>query len=93
MDTPEQIRAGASKHGAKIPILSDPDLAVTDLYGLWQPKGMGPNGIGGLPIPTTLLADSDNVVRWIDRSEHYSTRSDPDRVFAAVRSGLGLANG
>ena len=42
-------------------------------------------GIPGLPVPTTILADAEGVVRWIDRSENYQRRSDPDYVLSALR--------
>ena len=67
-------------------MLSDRDLAVTDLYGLRNQKiHTGPPGIPGLPVPTTILADAEGVVRWIDQSENYQRRSDPDYVLSALR--------
>ena len=67
-------------------MLSDRDLAVTDLYGLRNQKiHTGPPGIPGLPVPTTILADAEGVVRWIDQSENYQRRSDPDDVLSALR--------
>ena len=67
-------------------MLSDRDLAVTDLYGLRNQKiHTGPPGIPGLPVPTTILADAEGVVRWIDQSENYQRRSDPDHVLSALR--------
>ena len=67
-------------------MLSDRDLAVTDLYGLRNQKiHTGPPGIPGLPVPTTILADAEGVVRWIDQSENYQRRSDPDHVLGALR--------
>ena len=89
-DTPEQIRTGREKHGARAVMLSDRDLAVTRLYGVentapkvnvWNPEG--------LPIPTTILADSQGIVRWIDQTDDYMLRSAPDRVMKAIREGLG----
>ena len=85
-DTTEDIREGKSKHGAKAVMLSDRDLAVTRLYGIentapkvnfWSPEG--------LPIPTTILADREGIVRWIDQSDDYRVRSEPGRVLAALQ--------
>ena len=68
----------------------DRDLSVTSLYNLentaaklnvWSPAG--------LPIPTTILADREGIVRWIDQSDDYRLRSQPDRVLRALREGLG----
>ena len=89
-DTPEKILEGHAKHGLEGVMLSDPDLVVTDLFGLRnQGVHSGPPGIRGLPVPTTILADAQGVVRWIDKSENYQRRSGPDRVLAALREHLG----
>ena len=84
-DTPEQIRAGRAKHGAKVTLLADPDLSVTKQYGLVNRPGLAPGGIRALPIPTTLLVDAHGVVRWIDQATDYAVRSNPERVLAAIR--------
>ena len=85
-DKPARIRAAHPKHGLEATMLSDRDLAVTDLYGLRnQTAHTGPPGIPGLPVPTTILADAEGVVRWIDQSENYQRRSDPDHVLSALR--------
>ena len=93
-DTPEKIRAGMDKHGAKAVMLSDRDLSVTRLYGIENtaPK-VKPRGVPGLPIPTTILADREGVVRWIDQAEDYRVRSQPDRVLVALRDFLGPRRG
>jgi hypothetical protein len=41
-----------------------------------------------LPVPTTILADADGVVRWIDQSENYQRRSEPGYVLAALEQHL-----
>jgi len=87
-DTPEAIRKGRSKHGAKAIMLSDADLAVTSRYNLRNERNLSPKGLGPLPIPTTFLVDSDGVVRWIDQSEDYQVRSSPERVLAAIQGNL-----
>jgi peroxiredoxin len=89
VDSPEQIRAGRSKHGLRAVMLSDAELAVTDLYNLRNPRNFAPSKDGvptlrDLPIPTTLLVDARGVVRWIDQSTDYQVRSDPERVRAAL---------
>jgi len=89
-DTPEQIRSGRSKHGLRAVMLSDPQLAITDLYNLRNPKSFAPKPgvIIPLPIPTTILVDGAGIVRWIDQSTDYMVRSDPGRVMAAIRESL-----
>ena len=88
-DTPAQIRKGMDKHGSKAIMLSDPDLAVTRLYGVEnQAPKLKPPGVPGLPIPTTILADGEGIVRWVDQSDDYRVRSQPDRVLQALREAL-----
>jgi peroxiredoxin len=71
-------------------MLSDPDLAVTDRYNLRNPKNFAPKSgaIVPLAIPTTFLVDRAGTVRWIDQSDDYQRRSDPDRVRAALHAAL-----
>jgi peroxiredoxin len=90
-DTPKELRVGRSKHGLGAIMLSDRELAVTDRFGLRNRgfhSGM-PGGAKALPVPTTILTDAGGVVRWIDQSENYQRRSDPERVRAALRQVLG----
>ncbi len=94
IDSPEQIRAGRAKHGARAVMLSDASLVVTDRYNLRNPTNFAPGQDGGLPtfrglpIPTTILVDAEGVVRWIDQSTDYQVRSDPERVRAALETAL-----
>ena len=84
-DTPEKVKAGHPKHGLKATMLSDRALEVTNLYGLRnQAVNTGPPGMAGQPVPTTILADADGVIRWIDQSENYQRRSQPDYVLGAI---------
>ncbi len=89
IDTPEQIREGMGKHGSKAVMLSDRDMSVARLYNVenLNPK-INFGAAEGLPIPTTILADRDGVVRWIDQTDDYRVRSQPDRVLRALREGL-----
>jgi peroxiredoxin len=87
-DKPARVKSGHRKHGLGAVMLSDPDLAVTDRYGLRNQKiQSGPPG-RPQPVPTSILADANGVVRWIDQSENYQRRSDPDVVLAALREHL-----
>ena len=88
MDRPSQIKEGMSKHGLVSTQLSDPDLVVTDKFNLRNPKNISPRGLGGLPIPTTILVDADGKVRWIDQTDDYMLRSEPERVLAAIWENL-----
>ncbi len=79
-----------SKHGLQAIMLADPDLRVTRALGL---ENTAPTiklpGLAGLPIPTTILVDADQVVRWIDQASDYQVRSAPERVRAALIDALG----
>jgi alkyl hydroperoxide reductase subunit AhpC len=35
-------------------------------------------------MPTTLIVDSDNIVRWMDVHPDYSTRSEPQEILDAL---------
>lgn len=88
-DTVAESARTAAK-GLSMPILSDAELAVTDLYGVRHPGGLAPTpGKRGirrpLAIPTTLLIDAGGVVRWIDRADDYRVRSEASRVLGAIR--------
>jgi peroxiredoxin len=90
-DTPEQIRKGRAKHGARAILLSDPQLEVTDRYNLRNERNVTPRGWTAMPIPTTFLVDASGSVRWIDQARDYQQRSDPDRVLDAIERALGPA--
>ena len=90
-DTPGQIKAGHKKHKLRAQMLSDRKLEVTDRFGLRNRgfhSGM-PGGAKALPVPTSILADGDGKVLWMDQSENYQRRSDPDYVLGALRAHLG----
>jgi peroxiredoxin len=89
-DTPAKVKAGHAKHGLRATMLSDRNLAVTDLYGLKnQAVNTGPPSVPGQPVPTTILADADGVIRWIDQSENYQRRSEPGYVLGAIQQHIG----
>jgi peroxiredoxin len=88
-DKPEELRKSRGKHGLQATMLSDRDLAITDRYNLRNSRGLRPPGVVALPIPTTILADAEGIVRWIDQSDDYQIRSDPGRVLDAIQKGLG----
>lgn len=92
-DSAEKIRAGRGKHGLRAIMVPDPELVVTDRYGLRNPKNFALKSgvIVPLPIPTTILVDAGGTVRWIDQATDYMVRSDPERVRAAIRANLDAA--
>ena len=90
-DHPEEIRAERHLHGLQAVMLSDPDLVVTDAFGL---RNMGahsapPNDdTEALPIPASVLVDENGKVLWLDISENYQRRSPPEVVLAAMQQYL-----
>ncbi len=85
-DTPEEIARGRHRHGLKATMLSDPELLVTDKFGL-RNQGVHitvPGKAPALPVPTSLLVDAGGTVVWMDQSEHYQQRADLDKVGAAM---------
>ena len=88
-DPPEEIRKERRRHGLQARMLSDSDLVVTDAFGLRnQAFHSAPPGddTQALPVPTTLLVDTDGKVLWIDMSENYQRRSDPRVVLEAMQA-------
>ena len=78
------------KHGLQAVMLSDPDARLIDEFGI-RNQGFHsgvPGGAKALPIPTSVLVDAQGIIRWVDQSENYQRRSDPDYVLAAVRDAL-----
>lgn len=83
----------------KITLLADPELEVTEKFGLVHNKALAttspvfrlfglpigiPKGFEQMALPTTLLIDERGIVRWIDQAEDYRVRSDVARVEAAL---------
>jgi peroxiredoxin len=42
------------------------------------------DGTVTLPMPTTIIVDTDHVVRWIDVHPDYSTRSESAQILGAI---------
>ena len=90
-DPPEEIRKRRRVHGLQAIMLSDRTLAVTDAFGLRNEgyhSGRPSDDIEALPIPTSILVDSEGKVLWIDMSDNYQRRSGPDVVLAALQEYL-----
>ena len=72
-------------------MLSDPELVVTDAFGL---RNTGVNSAPprddapALPVPTSMLVDRDGKVLWLDKAENYQRRNGPEVVLAAMQAHL-----
>ena len=63
------------------PLLSDPDHAVIDRYGLFNPNESKRRPV---PYPTTLVIDMEGVVRWKFVETNYKIRPELADILAAV---------
>ncbi len=63
------------------PLLSDPDHAVIDRYGLFNPDESRRRPV---PHPTTLVIDMEGVVRWKFVEINYKIRPELADILAAV---------
>jgi len=70
-------------------ILSDPDLAVTDAFGLRHLGGRSATG-EDKPYPTTFVLDADGVVKMKIENETYRDRPSPKEVLAALRESVAV---
>lgn len=62
-------------------LLSDPDAAVINRYGLFNqddPRGRA------IPHPTTYVIDRDGVVRWKMTEVNYRIRPENEDILAAL---------
>lgn len=105
-DRPETVLQHVAEDDIPFTVLSDPDLALIKRFGLLHqgalqfrifffggikfPLGW-PVGFKEMAIPTTLLLDEDQVVRWIDQADDYRIRGDAARTEAALRETFGEA--
>jgi peroxiredoxin len=84
VDPPDRNAQVVRELGLDFPVLSDPDLAVIDRFGLRHA-----GGIPGADIarPATFVLDRDGVVRWRDLTENYRIRPRPDDVLRVIDGG------
>ena len=98
--TPDGSLSTQEKHDLTFSVLSDPGNQVATAAGILTAPSdearaaqlqlgldltaVNADGTTGLPMPTTIIVDSDHVIRWIDVHPDYSTRSEPGDILAAV---------
>ncbi len=42
------------------------------------------DGTAGIPMPATMIIDTDHIVGWVDVHPDYTTRSEPGQILAAL---------
>jgi len=62
-------------------LLSDPDHAVIDRYGVFNPDAT-PNR--PIPHPTVMVIDRDGVVRWRFTETDYRIRAENEMILDAL---------
>lgn len=88
------------KHGLRVAVLSDPDNTLIREAGILTApspearaaqlelgldlEAVNASGTTALPMPATLIIDSDLTVRWVDVHPDYSTRTEPADILAAL---------
>jgi peroxiredoxin len=83
-DSGEESEELRQRLSLAFPILSDPDLAVTDTFGLRHAGGRSATG-EDKPYPTTFVVDARGIVKQIFANETYRDRPSPKDVLAALR--------
>lgn len=84
VDAPAVSADLAKKAGYTFPLLSDPDGAVINRYGLTH-KGAGIGG-GDVARPAEFLLDRTGTVRWRNLTEDYRVRARVEQMLEQARS-------
>jgi peroxiredoxin len=88
------------KHDLEFAVLSDPGLAVARAIGVvtglteeslaaqldvgFDLREVNADGTAALPMPTVAIVDDGLRIHWIDVHPDYTTRTEPDEIFAAL---------
>jgi peroxiredoxin Q/BCP len=73
-----QAALGA-KLGLSFRLLSDPELAAIDAYGVRHPKG-NPMEAADIARPAAFLIDEQGRIAWRELTDDWRVRLDPERV-------------
>ena len=88
------------KHELTFTVLSDPGNQVARAAGVLSAPTtqaraaqlqlgldltrVNADGTAGIPMPTTMITDTDHIVGWVDVHPDYTTRSEPAQILAAL---------
>jgi len=78
------IRAYGLEHHKALGQTKNPKSNIAGI-----PIGLAPFSFSAMAIPTTLLIDETNTIRWIDQTDDYRLRSSNERILDAVKSAFG----
>ena len=97
---PDDSLTMREKNGLRFAVLSDPGDTLAREAGILtapSPEAraaqlklgldlevVNASGTTTLPMPTTLILDSDLTVRWVDVHPNYTTRTEPGEILAAL---------
>jgi peroxiredoxin len=79
-DPTDKLAQYAAKEGIGFALLSDPDLAAINAWGLansTNPK---------VPHPTAVIVDSDGTIRYLRQDVDYKQRPSSEELLAALVS-------
>lgn len=83
VDPVERNREVADRLGLEFPLLSDPDLAAIDAFGLRHPGGSPFSG-GDISRPA-LFVLRDGVVRWRHLTDNWRVRLRAEELLEVVQ--------
>jgi len=81
VDSVEQNAQVVRDLGLEYRILSDPQLAVIDAYGLRHEQGEDEPPIAH---PASFPIDANGVVRWPDLTRNYRLRPQPETILTQI---------
>ena len=84
VDSPEDSRKLSEQAGYTFPFLSDPKAEVARRYDLVH-AGAGING-EDIARPAEFLVDSSGVVRWVNLTENYYVRAQPEQIIEIAKT-------
>ncbi len=98
--TPDGSLSTQEKNQLTFSVLSDPGNQIAKAIGIltapsnearaaqlqlgFDLTAVNADGTTALPMPTTIIVDANQVIRWIDVHPDYTTRSEPEQILAAL---------
>ena len=83
VDSVEENKRVATKHGFEFSLLSDPDLTVIDLFGVRHPKG----GVTGDDIarPAVFIVNAEGKITWKNLTSNWRVRIRPETILEQTK--------